>query len=141
MANAGISYCAGPNKDVWYSRVVDRIKRREIQVDKSREEREREERSRKIYDTSVSGLFVGIFVLQAPVKLPVYWPVEGRTKCGNQTQRNCVRAVFGFRHATTILAWPLSVLPPSVQSEASVPLVVIVELYLACNRTDRMQQD
>eukprot|EP00903_Cladosiphon_okamuranus_P013542 g12614.t1 len=32
MVKAGISYCAGPNKDVWYNRVVDRIKRRETQT-------------------------------------------------------------------------------------------------------------
>ena len=32
MVKAGVSYCAGPNKDVWYNRVVDRIKRRETQV-------------------------------------------------------------------------------------------------------------
>lgn len=32
MVKAGVSYCTGPNKDVWYNRVVDRIKRRETQV-------------------------------------------------------------------------------------------------------------
>eukprot|EP00752_Nemacystus_decipiens_P009142 g8165.t1 len=32
MTKAGVSYCAGSNKDVWYNRVVDRIKRRETQT-------------------------------------------------------------------------------------------------------------
>ncbi|CAM9669143.1 unnamed protein product [Scytosiphon promiscuus] len=32
MTKAGVAYCAGPNKGVWYNRAVDRIKRRETQT-------------------------------------------------------------------------------------------------------------
>ncbi|CAM9174703.1 unnamed protein product [Hapterophycus canaliculatus] len=32
MTKTGVAYCAGPNKEVWYNRAVDRIKRRETQT-------------------------------------------------------------------------------------------------------------